>query len=39
MQYSLVESRLLPVDKMPHHTKLESGTTKLAFRFSHTAYN
>jgi hypothetical protein len=33
------ESLLLPVETVPHPTRLESGTSKLSFRFFLTTYN
>jgi len=38
-QYSPSESRLLPVETVPHPTRLVSRTSKLAFPFSQTTYN
>jgi len=38
-QYSPPESRLLPVETVPHPTRLESGISKLSFRFLHTTYS
>jgi len=38
-QYSPVESRLLPVETVPHPSTFELGTWNLAFPFFLTAYN
>jgi hypothetical protein len=38
-QYYPAEVFFLPVETMPHPTRLEPGTSKLAFPFSNTAYN
>jgi len=38
-QYSPVESRLLPVETVPHPKMLVSGTLNMAFPFLLTAYN